>query len=107
MKIFQEPRQLLRSLPGIESVELKHPDRCCGMGGSFNLVYYDLSRKILKHKLEDIEAAQVDYVTTSCMGCLIQLQDGIDQRRIKTKAIHLVEMIEKGMGGRDDESCRD
>jgi Fe-S oxidoreductase len=77
------------------------------MGGSFNLIYYDLSKKILEHKLEDIEAAHVDYITTSCMGCMIQLQDGIDQRRIKTKVVHLMEVIEKGTGGRENESCRD
>ena len=106
MKIFQEPRQLLRSLPGIEFVELKHPDRCCGMGGSFNLIYYDLSRKILEHKLEDIEAAHVDYITTSCMGCMIQLQDGMDQKKMKTRVIHLIEMIEKSTGGKENENCR-
>ncbi len=105
MRISQEPRLLLRSLPGIEFTELKHPDRCCGMGGSFNLIYYDLSKKILEHKLEDIEAAHVDYVTTSCMGCMIQLQDGIDRKRMKTKVIHLIEVIEKGTGGREYESC--
>ncbi len=96
MKIFQEPRQLLNALPGIEFVELRHPDRCCGMGGSFNLVYYDLSRKILQHKLEEIEAARVEYVVTSCMGCLIQLQDGLHQRKTETRAVHLVEMLQKG-----------
>ncbi len=97
MKISQEPRQLLRSLPGIEFVEMKQPDRCCGMGGSFNLIYYDLSRKILHHKLEDIEAVNIECVVTSCMGCMIQLQDGLHQRKMKTKAAHLVEVLEKAV----------
>jgi glycolate oxidase iron-sulfur subunit len=107
MKISQEPRQLLRSLPGIEFVEMKHPDRCCGMGGSFNLIYYDLSRKILQHKLEDIEAVNVECVVTSCMGCMIQLQDGIYQRKMGTRVIHLIEVIEKEARGRRYESCSD
>ncbi len=68
MRIHQEPRKLLNSLPGVELVEMKKPDRCCGMAGSFNFIYYDLSKKILSHKLDDVEATQAEAVVTSCMG---------------------------------------
>ena len=95
MKIYREPRALLRSMPEIELVEMKEPNRCCGMGGSFNLIYYDLSKEILQHKLDDIESTRADAVVTSCMGCLIQLKDGIHQRKMKTKVLHLTEVIEK------------
>jgi len=95
MKIFQEPRRLLQSLPGVEFVEMKRPDRCCGMAGSFNLIYYNLSKKILRHKLDDIEATKADYVVTTCMGCVIQLQDGLHQRKMKTKAIHFVDLLDE------------
>jgi glycolate oxidase iron-sulfur subunit len=95
MKIFQEPRRLLQSLPGVEFAEMKRPDRCCGMGGSFNLIYYNLSKKILRHKLDDIEATKADYVVTTCMGCMIQLQDGLHQRKMKTKAIHFVDLLDE------------
>jgi len=95
MKIYQEPRRLLQQSPEIEWVEMKQPDRCCGMAGSFNFVYYDLSRKILKRKIDDIEATRADCVATSCMGCLIQLKDGIHQRKLDTRAVHLVEVLEK------------
>ncbi|MCJ7746698.1 MAG: (Fe-S)-binding protein [Desulfobacterales bacterium] len=95
MKIFQEPRRLLQCLPGVEFVEMKRPDRCCGMAGSFNLIYYNLSKKILRHKLDDIEATKADYVVTACLGCMIQLQDGIHQRKMKTKAIHFVDLLDE------------
>ncbi|MBM4277566.1 MAG: (Fe-S)-binding protein [Deltaproteobacteria bacterium] len=95
MKIYQEPRQLLRSLPGVEFVEMKEPNRCCGMGGSFNLIYYGLSKKVMHRKIDDIEKADADYVVTSCMGCMIQLQDGLHQRAAKTRAAHLVEVLDK------------
>jgi glycolate oxidase iron-sulfur subunit len=101
MKIYQEPRRLLQSLPGIELVEMKQPNRCCGMAGSFNLVYYGLSQKILGHKLEDIEAAKTDGVVTGCMGCLMQLQDGLHQIKTKTKAVHFMEVLEKTWGFRE------
>jgi glycolate oxidase iron-sulfur subunit len=97
MKIFKEPRTLLRSLPGIDFVEMKKPDRCCGMAGSFNFIYYDLSKKILKPKLDDIEATKADAVVTSCMGCLIQLQDGVHQRAMGKRVIHLMDILEEAL----------
>jgi glycolate oxidase iron-sulfur subunit len=95
MKIYQEPRKLLKSLPGIDFVEMKRPDRCCGMAGSFNFIYYDLSKRILKHKLDDIEATKAEAVVTSCMGCMMQLKDGIHQRKMKTKVIHLINVLDE------------
>lgn len=97
MKIYQEPRRLLQSLRGVEFVEMKNPNRCCGMGGSFNFIYYDLSQKIVRHKIDDIEAANVESVATSCMGCIIQLRDGLSQRGIETEVVHLVEVLEKAL----------
>jgi len=95
MKIYQEPRSLLRSMPDIDLIEMKQPNRCCGMGGSFNLVYYDLSKKILRHKLDDIASTRADAVVTSCMGCMIQLKDGLRQSKANTKVLHLMEVLER------------
>ncbi len=97
MKIFQEPRQLLKSLPNVEFLEMKQPNRCCGMGGSFNFIYYDLSKKIMERKLDDIEAPKADAVTTSCMGCMIQLKDGIHGRKMGTRVVHLLEVLDKAL----------
>jgi glycolate oxidase iron-sulfur subunit len=97
MKIYREPRQLLKSLPGIEFVEMKQPNRCCGMAGSFNLIYYDLSQKIVQRKVEDVKSTKANVVTTSCMGCMIQLKDGLYQNGLETKVVHLVEVLERAL----------
>ena len=91
--IFQEPRNVLKSLPGVEYVEMREANRCCGQGGSFNIANYDLSLKILDKKIQAIKETDADIVTTSCSGCLLQLLDGIHQAGLKTEAKHLVEMV--------------
>jgi glycolate oxidase iron-sulfur subunit len=97
MKIYQEPRRLLQSLPGIELVEMEQPNRCCGMGGSFNFLCYELSKNILQFKLKDIETTKVESVTTSCMGCMIQLKDGVYQKKLGISVVHLVEVLDKAI----------
>jgi glycolate oxidase iron-sulfur subunit len=97
MRIYQELRRLLQSLPGIEFVEMKQPNRCCGLGGSFNFIHYDLSKKIVERKLDDIEGTEAETVATSCMGCMIQLKDGIHSRQMETEVVHLVEVLERAL----------
>jgi len=67
------------------------------MGGSFNFIYYDLSKKILQRKLDDIEATKAEIVATGCMGCMVQLRDGIHGRKMGTQVIHLVEMLDTSL----------
>ena len=93
--IFKEPRDLLQSTPGLEYVEMRDANRCCGQGGSFNVANYDLSLKILDRKTSAIEESGADIVTTTCSGCLLQLMDGIHQAGLKKEVLHLVEMVNR------------
>jgi glycolate oxidase iron-sulfur subunit len=94
--ISQEPRELLQSLSHLEFVEMDDASKCCGMGGTFTITHYDLSMNILNHKLDSLEAMEVDMLATGCSGCLLQFMDGIHQRGLKTKVVHLVEALESG-----------
>jgi glycolate oxidase iron-sulfur subunit len=94
MKIHDEPRALLRAT-GVEFVEMTDPDRCCGLGGSFGLENYELSARILGHKMEDIKKTGAEIVVTGCMGCLVQLRQGIHNHRLKAKAKHIIEVMDE------------
>ena len=96
MKIRDEPRRLLMAA-GVDFVEMAAPDRCCGLGGSFGLENYELSSKILGHKMEDIRKTGAEIVVTGCLGCLIQLRQGIYNHHLKAEAKHIVEVIDKGL----------
>ena len=63
-------------------------------GGTFTLTHYDLSMDILNHKLDTLEAMEVDMMVTGCSGCLLQFMDGIHQRGLKTRVVHLVEALD-------------
>lgn len=94
--ITKEPRDILKSQSNLEFVEMNDASRCCGMGGIFNITHYDLSMNILNHKLDAIETLGVDMIATGCSGCILQLMDGIHQRGLKTKVVHLIETLERG-----------
>jgi glycolate oxidase iron-sulfur subunit len=91
--IHREPRELLKALSNFAFTEMQDASRCCGMGGIFSITHYDLSMNIIKRKLDSLESMEASLIATSCSGCLLQLMDGIHQRGLKTRAIHLVEAI--------------
>ena len=51
MKVFAEPREILKSIPGITFKEMTAPDTCCGSGGSYVLSHYDTASTIGRKKL--------------------------------------------------------
>jgi len=94
MGVTEQPRQILKSIPDIEYVEMPNADRCCGMAGTFSIHFYDLSRKIADKKLADIDATEADIVVTSCPGCEIQLIDSTVQQGKPVKVMHIMELLE-------------
>ncbi|MBW1711031.1 MAG: (Fe-S)-binding protein [Deltaproteobacteria bacterium] len=91
--IIEEPRALIRSLPGVELLGADQPPVCCGYGGLFNLWHYSLSQDVLHNRTETIAPFEPDVIVTACSGCLLQFEDGIRRQGLDTKISSLVELI--------------
>ncbi|MFC2033169.1 (Fe-S)-binding protein [Chloroflexota bacterium] len=94
LDIKEEPRQLLRSIPDIEFVEMTRPDWCCGMAGSFSMKYYDTSKKIADKKIETIKDTGADILVTGCPGCMIQFIDNTTRHKMPIKIKHITELLD-------------
>lgn len=91
--VTEEPRQLLREVA--DFIENDTADRCCGLAGSFGLENYELSAKILDRKMESIRKTGADVLVTGCMGCLIQMQQGVHNHDLKMKTRHIIEVLDE------------
>jgi glycolate oxidase iron-sulfur subunit len=92
--ITSQPRQLIKSIAGVDYVEMPNADRCCGMAGTFSLNYYELSQDIADKKVASIEASGAEIVVTSCPGCQIQLIDSLLCHKLPVKVMHIMELID-------------
>ena len=90
-----QPRAVMKSLPGVELVEMRDAQRCCGGGGSFSFYNYDLSKQISQRKMEAIEASKASVVVTGCPGCMLQLRDQLGQRGSAVKVKHLIQLVDE------------
>lgn len=92
-KITSQPRELITATPGLELVEMEGADRCCGLGGTFNVYHYGSSMTINDAKSEAIMATGADAVATGCPGCMMQLDDGLKQHGSSVEVVHTLELL--------------
>lgn len=91
--IKSQPREVLRSLPGVEFVEMPHAEICCGSAGIYNAIEPAMSGRILEEKMENLLAVKPEVVVTANPGCQIQLAAGLTARGIETIPVqHLAEL---------------
>lgn len=88
------PREILKSLDGVELVELPGHDECCGFGGSFSVRLPEVSSAILDKKLDNVEATGAACVVACDAGCLMQMSGGLTRRKSAVRALHLAEVIQ-------------
>jgi len=94
----ETPRDILRSLEGVEFVELPGADECCGFGGSFAVRLPEVSAQILAKKLTNVEATGASCLVACDAGCLMQMGGGLRRRRSRVRALHLAELLDGGGG---------
>ena len=92
LEVTAAPRALIEANPEYVLNEMAEADRCCGLGGSFSLRYYQIAADIGKRKLENIAATQSAEVATGCPACMIQIADMLSQSKLRMKVKHPVEI---------------
>jgi glycolate oxidase iron-sulfur subunit len=92
-RVRDEPRRLLRSIPGLELLEVPESDWCCGSAGIYNLVHPELSSQILERKMKHLTAVNPDVITTGNPGCLIQIGRGARQHGLSAAVVHPIELL--------------
>jgi len=98
LNISLEPRKLIGASSLYNLIEMEKPDWCCGMGGSFNLQYYDISNKIGQKKRECITATKCECVATGCPACMVQISDILSQNNDKITVKHVIEIYAQQLG---------
>lgn len=94
-KISKQPRALLRSIPGIELVELPQPDMCCGSAGIYNLVQPAMANQVLDAKLADVRATDAAIIVAANTGCYMQMVYGVQRGGLNATVLHVVELLER------------
>ncbi len=94
--IYDEPRELIKMIPGVEFVELenyKEYATCCGGGGNVESVDAELASNIASIKAKEIIATNADIVTTACQQCIRTIATALKKEKSRIKAMDISQLV--------------
>lgn len=94
-RIRQAPRKLLAAVPGLELIELKEAEICCGSAGVYNIVHNAMSDQLLASKMRRITETQAELVLTANPGCMLQLRAGVMREGKQRRVMHVIELLDE------------
>ena len=91
--VGDKPLALLRSVRGIDLVELPAADQCCGFGGTFSVKNADTSTAMLADKMSAVLATDAEIVTAGDSSCLMHIGGGLSRLRTGVRPMHLAQIL--------------
>jgi glycolate oxidase iron-sulfur subunit len=98
-RVRDEPRALLRSIPGVELVEPAEQHLCCGSAGIYNLVQPEAALELGDRKAQQVIATEPDLYVSANPGCLLQVSAALRRAGRATPAAHPVELLDASIRG--------
>jgi glycolate oxidase iron-sulfur subunit len=105
--IYEQPRRLLSTIPGLEVVEVEEASLCCGSAGVYNLLNPEPASQLGDRKVEKLLATRAEAVISANPGCLLQLMNGLRRRGLQTMpTFHMVELLDASIRNTTPEALR-
>ena len=93
-KIHDAPRNLLKQIPGLELRDLPESELCCGAAGTYNLTQPEMSGRLSRRKMDNIESTGARVAITSNAGCALQIAREARERGEHLAVLHPMEMLD-------------
>jgi len=97
--IRDAPREVLRSVPGLELVEPAEQAICCGSAGIYNLVQPVAAAELGERKAANVAATGAEVYTSANPGCLVQVSTYLRRSGGPLPALHPVELLDASLRG--------
>ena len=91
--VHSEPRALLSAVRDLETVTLENAETCCGFGGTFSVIYPEVSQAMMQAKVRDIQASGADVVVACDAGCLMNIAGGLERAGSRVRAMHIAQIL--------------
>ena len=92
-KVSQQPRAILRLLPGVSLVELPESSWCCGSAGVYAITQPEQAERLLGRKTANIVATGASLVATANPGCHLQIARGLADAAAPIDVAHPVSLL--------------
>jgi glycolate oxidase iron-sulfur subunit len=95
----EQPRAMLRTIPGLELLEISEAALCCGSAGLYGLVQSETAHQLGQRKVEKIVATSADAVATGNPGCQLQIGALLNEAGRPLPVMHYMELLDASISG--------
>ena len=96
LKSNNEARQLLKNVKGLELVEMKDHDVCCGFGGSLSIKNEAISSAMAEQKVLNAIETGAEYIVSTDLSCLMHQHSYAKKQKLPIKIIHIIDILASG-----------
>ena len=97
--VREQPRGLLRGIPGVQLKELVEADICCGSAGTFNLLQPGPARELGERKARGVLGTGADVMVTANPGCWMQVGTTLARLGTRVPVAHTVQVLDASIRG--------
>jgi glycolate oxidase iron-sulfur subunit len=94
-----QPRQMLKTIPNLELLEIPDAALCCGSAGIYNLVQPDTATQLGDLKVQNCLSTNPDLIVSANPGCLVQLASGLKRAGKQIPVLHMIELMDAAIQG--------
>ncbi|MGZ6388844.1 MAG: (Fe-S)-binding protein [Ktedonobacterales bacterium] len=99
-RISQQPRRLLRAIPGLELIEMQEASLCCGSAGVYNITRPAMANTLGDRKIRNVCATEAQAVVTANPGCYLQLRASLQRAGAEMPVLHIVDLLDAAYRGK-------
>jgi Fe-S oxidoreductase len=103
--VYDQPRNVLRAIPGVELVEMKRSREngmCCGAGGGMMWMEETAGKRVNLARTEQALEVNPTMISSACPYCLSMMEDGTKMKEVeeRVKARDIAEILEQSVFGK-------
>ena len=101
-RIREQPRALLRRIPGLDVAEIPDGDVCCGAAGLYNVLEPEMSSELRGRKADAIVSTGASVVASANPGCTMQIAAGLRELGEQKEVVHPIELLDRAYTAADE-----
>ena len=103
--VREQPRALLRSIPGLEVVDIANTDVCCGAAGLYNVLEPEMSSELRRRKADAVAATGATVLASANPGCTMQIAAWLRELGSPIEVLHPIQILDRAYRAESPEAA--
>ncbi len=86
-------QKIIEHVKGLELVEMKDVETCCGFGGTFAVKFEPISIAMADQKVTNALFTGAQYIISTDLSCLMHIDGYIRHKNINLQTMHIADVL--------------